>query len=600
MTDYYYQAVEDPGPPEDEVAPEAQPGREARRNVYPPEDEAYWAEADSSAAAEEPLWYEDRVDRGYPPPAPPEPPAPAPAPEEKPAAPRRRFFRRGESGAGKNPGYSSLADIAAEPASIPAAEPSARAKRWNVFRRGNTGAEESRLDAPSTGDAIAETAPLAPEPAAGPASRSIFRWSASNVAPDTAADVSWPDDTAEVPPPPPESPAPQTSRRVFRWASPSVEEDPEDELRRNAYWRAPDQRMPERENAAYPPVDDATASVDVGSVYYPQGDGAVDYDRGYATSGYEAEGWQSQASAPEPGRRAYRPGASAAAGAAAAVAAEESGEHRIRFDPTKERGAAYYDRAARHTRRVRFLRIALPAIAIAAVGLFFALMQFGADTSKAILSLSGINSDARSVTMDKPHISGFDGTKRAYEVNAVKAVQDLDNPKVMVFEQVKARFGMGDGVKASVDADTGTYDSGSSKLLLKGDVLLVTTNGYQAKLQVADIDVDKGTVLSSEPVEINGAQGTLNADTLELLDSGKHVFFRGNVKVIYYPPDKGDDAAGTSGADDAAAAGGAAVTDKASDGSVPATAPPASSTDPNSPSGTGTPAVAAETPGGST
>ncbi len=60
MTDYFYQAKARNDPPEDEgETPFAD--ADPRRNVYPPEDEAYWAEAGASAPAEEPLWYEDRV-----------------------------------------------------------------------------------------------------------------------------------------------------------------------------------------------------------------------------------------------------------------------------------------------------------------------------------------------------------------------------------------------------------------------------------------------------------------------------------------------------------------------------------------------------------
>ena len=60
MTDYFYQATARDDPPEDEgETPFAD--ADPRRNVYPPEDEAYWAEAGASAPVEEPLWYEDRV-----------------------------------------------------------------------------------------------------------------------------------------------------------------------------------------------------------------------------------------------------------------------------------------------------------------------------------------------------------------------------------------------------------------------------------------------------------------------------------------------------------------------------------------------------------
>ena len=129
--------------------------------------------------------------------------------------------------------------------------------------------------------------------------------------------------------------------------------------------------------------------------------------------------------------RAYVAGASAAAGMAAA----ESGERRIRFDPTQERGTVSYDRAARHSRRVRLLKIGLPTVAVLSIVGFFVVMSWDSgDDGLPALSLGGINIESRQITMDKPHISGFDGTKRAYEVHAVKATQELGNAKIVTLE----------------------------------------------------------------------------------------------------------------------------------------------------------------------
>ena len=58
------------------------------------------------------------------------------------------------------------------------------------------------------------------------------------------------------------------------------------------------------------------------------------------------------------------------------------GERNIRFDPTKERGAVYYDQAARHTRRVRLLKIALPTVAVLSVAGFFAVMSWDAEVRR--------------------------------------------------------------------------------------------------------------------------------------------------------------------------------------------------------------------------
>jgi lipopolysaccharide export system protein LptC len=235
-----------------------------------------------------------------------------------------------------------------------------------------------------------------------------------------------------------------------------------------------------------------------------------------------------------PETRGYVPGASAAIARAAA----EAGERNIRFDPTKERGPEYHDRAARHSRHVRVLRILLPTVAVLSIVGFFAVMSWdGDDEGLPALNLSGINFEDREITMDKPHISGFDGTKRAYEIHAAKATQALGNAKVVTLETIEAKFALGDNGRANLEAVAGIYDGDSQMLKLMDGIELETTNGYRAELREADIDVEAGNVASDTGVLIEGKEGRITADSIEVLDRGKHVFFRGNVKVVYSPPE---------------------------------------------------------------
>ena len=305
-------------------------------------------------------------------------------------------------------------------------------------------------------------------------------------------------------------------------------------------WQEPDQAEPggdDLDAEAEAGEGTAWAEAESAAAAFRQKDWPADDDDAYPGDAETA--WDEAEADPEaPPRRAYMPGATAAA----AVAAAASGQRKIRFDPTKERGAVYYDHAARHTRRVRLLKIALPVIAALSVAGFFAAMSLNSVVDGLpALNLSGINIESRQITMDKPHISGFDGTKRAYEINAVSAVQQLGNAKVMTFQTIQARFALGDDVRANLRAATGIYDDNTKKLNLTGGIDLATTNGYTARLEAADVDIDKGTVNSDTGVKISGKEGWITSDSVEVLDRGKHVFFRGNVKVHFEPPETPDD-----------------------------------------------------------
>src|SRR5436190_21380386 len=114
---------------------------------------------------------------------------------------------------------------------------------------------------------------------------------------------------------------------------------------------------------------------------------------------------------------------------------------RVRFDPTRPRGADDYKRAHRHSRRVRFLKFALPTIAAVSVVGFILTMRFADITGAALVGLAGLNIEEKSLVMDAPHMSGYDAERRPYEVKALKALQDLNNPKIVTLETVDANFG---------------------------------------------------------------------------------------------------------------------------------------------------------------
>jgi len=364
-------------------------------------------------------------------------------------------------------------------------------------------------------------------------------WAEAGAPPESDAEPLWYEDRVrQAGGAAPEPQAPPYRRNPLPVATEPAETTGADDYDARSYWDRP-------------------AEEEAGAEQWPEEPAYADdaaYDR-------QAAGWATGDSAgndgPAFGARAYSAGASAAVARAAA----ESGERNIRFDPTKERGPEYHDRAARHSRHVRLLKIMLPAIAVLSVAGFFAVMSWEADDAGLpALNLSGINFEDREITMDKPHISGFEGTKRAYEIYAAKATQALGDAKVVTLETIEAKFALGDDVRANLDAVSGVYDSVTQKLRLAGGIRLATTNGYKAELKEADINIEAGNVASDTGVMIQGKEGRITADSIEVLDRGKHVFFRGNVKVVYHPPETPEKkiGAGTAEATAPAAAPGTA------------------------------------------
>lgn len=218
------------------------------------------------------------------------------------------------------------------------------------------------------------------------------------------------------------------------------------------------------------------------------------------------------------------------------AAAGAASDRNIRFDPTQERGPEFFENATRHSRWVRRLKILLPTLAAIGVLGFLAVVQFAPEPGDAVITLSGVNIEDESVTMEKPHISGFEGTRRAYEVRASQAVQDLNNPNIVTMDNIRARLGLGDGETAQIRATKGIYDAASGKLVLEDGITLKTTNGYDATFERATVDIETGRMSSNRPLEIITEQGTVKANGMVLRQDGKHVRFRNGVSVVFTPP----------------------------------------------------------------
>ena len=208
---------------------------------------------------------------------------------------------------------------------------------------------------------------------------------------------------------------------------------------------------------------------------------------------------------------------------------------RLRYNPTRVREGDAFQKAERHSKFVRRLKFILPTLAIIGIAVFWGTARFIPGDLASLVAVAGIDAKSNSVVMQKPHISGFEGTRRAYEVKADSAVQALDDPKVMTFKAIVGRFGLDDAGIATVDATVGVYNGNLNTLMLKDGVNVQTTNGYAGKFTEAAIDLGKGSLVSSKPLELSMAEGTIRANGVTVTDRGKRILFTDGVSVTYLP-----------------------------------------------------------------
>jgi lipopolysaccharide export system protein LptC len=190
--------------------------------------------------------------------------------------------------------------------------------------------------------------------------------------------------------------------------------------------------------------------------------------------------------------------------------------------------------ARRHSRLVRFLRIALPlAVVFITIGMSL-LTWFNPLRVLAALpvNVNDLVVSGSKITMEQPRVNGFTKDQRAYEFTAKAAAQDLTKPDIVELKSINAKVEMEDKSTMTMIADTGVYDTKKEMLQLVGNILLKSTNGNTGKLTEATVDVRKGNVVSDRPVELEMLQGILNANRLEVVDSGTLIRFHGGVSMV--------------------------------------------------------------------
>jgi lipopolysaccharide export system protein LptC len=179
-----------------------------------------------------------------------------------------------------------------------------------------------------------------------------------------------------------------------------------------------------------------------------------------------------------------------------------------------------YRRALRHSRHVRWLRIALIGVVV---------MVLLAVAAENYLPIGGLRLPGEvgklvikgtKITMQQPRLTGFTSDSRPYQFTADAAQQDITQPDIVALQKIRANIAMADKSTVHLWADTGVYNMKTDMLTLNDNIHLVSTTGYEARLKQAVVDMGKGNVVSDTPVWVKLLDGDLNAKRLEITDKG--------------------------------------------------------------------------------
>ena len=201
----------------------------------------------------------------------------------------------------------------------------------------------------------------------------------------------------------------------------------------------------------------------------------------------------------------------------------------------QDRDAAF--RAAfRHSRRVRRLRVLVPALAV----LIFCGVVFVSwwDPLKALnlpISIGSLSMSGSKVTMEAPRLTGYTNDNRFYRVSATRAEHDITQSHIVALSAIDAEMQMEGGGVARVVSSAGVLDTKTGRVELNQDVAVTTTDGQSGRLGHALVDTRAGTVVSNGPVSMASPRGELTSERMQISDNGKVIVLEGQVRGNFMP-----------------------------------------------------------------
>jgi lipopolysaccharide export system protein LptC len=204
----------------------------------------------------------------------------------------------------------------------------------------------------------------------------------------------------------------------------------------------------------------------------------------------------------------------------------------------RHNGDRAFRAAVRHSRRIRMLRIAVPAaVALVALGVtaFVLVANPLRMLAKLPIDIGSVVVSGTKIMMQSPRLSGFTNENRRYDLTAQAAGQDLAKPDFVELQGIRATMELQDDASVETTARNGLYNTKTELLTLTKDIVVRSTNGYEAFLSEAVLDMRAGKIVSDKPVLVKTSTLNINANGVEVSDRGNLLRFERGVTVLLLP-----------------------------------------------------------------
>ena len=139
------------------------------------------------------------------------------------------------------------------------------------------------------------------------------------------------------------------------------------------------------------------------------------------------------------------------------------------------------------------------------------------------------------LVMVDPVMNGFTKDQKPYKVTAKRALQDTKKPNIVELEQLSAVMPFSENSEATITAPGGVMDNDTNIMQFSDGIKIVTDDGMTAVFQSATIQIDDGTMQTSDPVEIEREGFTVRSDRFDVTENGEVLVFQDRVKMNIDP-----------------------------------------------------------------
>jgi lipopolysaccharide export system protein LptC len=212
--------------------------------------------------------------------------------------------------------------------------------------------------------------------------------------------------------------------------------------------------------------------------------------------------------------------------------------------PTDEKslpGSEAAHHAIAGARRARILAWLAAAVALGVLAIFLIQAGFLATLLPKQTTAPVAVDNPEQITSTDSTLAGFDRERQPYEVRAESGYQDKDKPNLVHLEKVAATFRKPTGEIYDVTANRALYDTKAKELDLSGDVEIIEQGRFTARMARAHVVVEEKKLTSDAAVAVNLADGSIQANGLEISDDGRTILFLNGVRARFgSAPQQGD------------------------------------------------------------